>query len=43
MHLVLGGIFFFKSDRKILNDGHSKIFAAAYTEQVAMQVIIQNL
>ena len=33
VHLVLGGIFFFKSDRKILNDGHFKIFAAAYTEQ----------
>ena len=34
MHLVLGGIFFFKSDCKILNDGHLKNFAAAYTEQV---------
>ena len=32
MHLVLGG-FFFKSGRKILNDGHFKNFAAAYTEQ----------
>ena len=33
VHLVLGGIFFFKSGRKSLNDGHFKIFAAANTEQ----------
>ena len=31
--LFWGAFFSFKSDRKILNDGHFKIFAAAYTEQ----------
>ena len=28
VHLVLGGLFFFKSGRKILNDGHFKFFVS---------------
>ena len=40
-HLVVHLVFFSKSDNKILNEGHFKIFAVVYI-LCKMKVIIQN-